>query len=611
MPTRYWVPIAIAILLGTFAVTNRLAWDTKSATYDEPCHLVSAWIQTQDGDFRCDPENMALWKYWAVAGLDSSDVKIDETDPAWNGMLSDLALHDPYSQQMLYRTPGVSADPVINAARWHMLALGLVLGIAVAWAAWRIAGPIAALVAVIAYALDPNFLAHASLVKNDVPIALIFFLLCIALWLAGERLTIWRTLLIGLLAGAAVTTKLNGLLAFPIIALVLIARALMPAPWPMPGDPAGTRLRRIFVAGAVTLVAVVTTYFLIWAVYQFRFHLGGPPSAVADFSPIVKYARYSQAIREHHVKWQVADSQLDEWTKDWQPTPMIRAILWANAHHALPQAWLEGFFFTYFSTSHRRAFFCGQYSLTGWWYYFPAAFIFKTPLTTLIALAAAVGGWLWLRKSARKSPKKSASPALFIPPIFYMLAAIISGFNLGLRNILFIYPFLFVFLGVAAAFLYARAPSIAIAIIAIFTLGLAIETFSAFPDFIPFFNVAAGSSRGGLRLLSDSNLDWGQDLPDLKTWLDAHPDENLCLCYFGAADPRVYGIHYLNLPYSMAPDDLPIPRKLPHPLALAISATALQGMTMTSEEYHTYQQLLAEKKPIAVLGGSIYLYQLQ
>jgi hypothetical protein len=607
MPNRFWVLIAIAVLLGVFAATNRLAWDTKSATYDEPCHLTSAWIQTQYVDFRCDPENMPLWKYWAVLGIDPSAMKIDQTDPQWPGMLSDLALHDPYGVQMLYRTPGVNADAVINAARWRMLIIGLLLGVAIAFSAWRLAGPVAGFVATIAYAFDPNFLAHASLVKNDVPIALIFFLLSITLWFAGERLTISRTLLIGLLCGAAVTTKLNGLLAYPIIALVLSARALLPAPWPTSLGIARTRLQRLAAAMCVTAISLAISYLAIWSVYQFRFRLGPPADAVADFAPLVRAAKYSQAIRQHNVQWQVTTDQLDEWTKDWQPTLFVRTVLWANDHHVLPQAWLEGFFFTYSSTGHRRAFFCGQYSLTGWWYYFPATILFKTPLSTLVALAAAAGGWFWLRKSGQKWNRL----ALLIPPIFYMLVAIYSGFNLGLRNILFIYPFLFLFIGVAAASLYARNRSIAITIIALFSLALAIETFSVFPDYIPFFNIAFGGSRGGLNLLTDSNLDWGQDLPDLKKWQDNNPGATLCLCYFGAADPRYYLIHYLNLPESMAPDDLPAPQTLPHPLIAAISATALQGITMTSDQQAAYEKLLAGKKPIAVLGGSIYLYQLQ
>ena len=55
-------------------------------------------------------------------------------------------------------------------------------------------------------------------------------------------------------------------------------------------------------------------------------------------------------------------------------------------------------------------------------------------------------------------------------------------------------------------------------ILTLLTIALAAETTFAFPNFIPFFNLFAGGSRGGFRLLSESNLDWGQDLPALAAW---------------------------------------------------------------------------------------------
>ena len=55
----------------------------------------------------------------------------------------------------------------------------------------------------------------------------------------------------------------------------------------------------------------------------------------------------------------------------------------------------------------------------------------------------------------------------------------------------------------------------------------------------------AGGARGGLRILGDSNLDWGQDLPALAKWQrEQAPDKTLYLAYFGTADPRAHGLNY-------------------------------------------------------------------
>ena len=56
-------------------------------------------------------------------------------------------------------------------------------------------------------------------------------------------------------------------------------------------------------------------------------------------------------------------------------------------------------------------------------------------------------------------------------------------------------------------------------------------------------------------MLSDSNIDWGQDLKLLANWQKKHPDTPMYLWYFGTADPHYYGMHYINMPGSTAPAD--------------------------------------------------------
>ena len=123
-----------------------------------------------------------------------------------------------------------------------------------------------------------------------------------------------------------------------------------------------------------------------------------------------------------------------------------------------------------------------------------------------------------------------------------------SHLDIGIRHILPVYPFLFILIGIAAARSINLWPRASIAIVGVFVLGLAVESYAAFPNFIPFFNVAAGGPRGGLNLLGDSNIDWGQELPDLAKWQARNPDCTLYLGYFGFADPKTYGVHAVILP---------------------------------------------------------------
>ena len=184
-----------------------------------------------------------------------------------------------------------------------------------------------------------------------------------------------------------------------------------------------------------------------------------------------------------------------------------------------------------------------------------------------------------------------------------------DAFEPGLRHVLPVYPFLFLFMGVVAAQAWRRMPKTTAVIAALLIVGLEVETFFAYPNFIPFFNVAFGGYRGGLHLLSDSNIDWGQDLPALKKWQEQHPDRTVCLFYFGAADPAYYGIKYY-LSGSGYDSKLPDRREMAkmNPV-IAISATELQE-TYTNDVKRKFWGDFRNSEPTAILGGSIYLYDL-
>ena len=74
--------------------------------------------------------------------------------------------------------------------------------------------------------------------------------------------------------------------------------------------------------------------------------------------------------------------------------------------------------------------------------------------------------------------------------------------------------------------------------------------------YLAYFNELAGGPRNGYRSLVDSNLDWGQDLRNLKRWLrEREIEEPINLCYFGMADPRFYQIRHVKMPggYELEP----------------------------------------------------------
>jgi hypothetical protein len=595
-------------LLAAFFV---LAWTAqlgKCAAFDEPLHFVGAWIQTHYDDFRCNPEDPPLWKFYVAVGTRKDDLKIDFQSSLWNRMLNSIpapAVH--YVLQTMYQTPGNRADELLRHGRARMLLLAVALGALIGWWAWRLGGPLAATVAVAAFSFDPNFLAHSPLIKNDVTITLVFLGLMACVWLLGERATFARCIGVALIIGVALTVKFSGVLALPMLAIALLCRVFIVKPWPFLKWTLNTRLQRFAAAFAIVAASVVVGGVFIWACYGFRFGPSADPNAKFDYyNPILDCAENEMILRQDPVPAYPSSSELQEWVNRWRPSAVVRLVKSADKKRLLPEAWLFGFLYTYGTSLARRTYLCGQIGVAGWWYYFPLAMAVKTPLATLAGIAAA--GALWLLGAGRSSWRRNpwTSCAMLVGPVFYMVVAMRSHLDIGLRHIFPVYPYLFIFLGVMAAQTFRRRPKTTGWVVSLLFLGLIVETAAAFPDYLPFFNVAAGGSSGGLALLSDSNIDWGQDLPALAQWQRDHPDRQIYLCRFGLPDPRYYGLHYFEMDGSLVSiPDQTTPSGLPP--VYAISAVAMQGPYMTQEQLQFYQRFQREK-PLAILHGTIYLF---
>jgi 4-amino-4-deoxy-L-arabinose transferase-like glycosyltransferase len=134
------------------------------------------------------------------------------------------------------------------------------------------------------------------------------------------------------------------------------------------------------------------------------------------------------------------------------------------------------------------AFLLGEKSREGWWYYFPVALFFKSPLPLLLLFA--IGA------------RSSREPALIAMAM--LAVAMTASINIGVRHILPLYAPMAI---VAAAALRHRA------IGSTLVIWLAVNSAVAHPDHIAWFNEAA---RRPERILADSNLDWGQDVLHLR-----------------------------------------------------------------------------------------------
>jgi hypothetical protein len=595
-----------AVLLAIFASLAWLGIRDKCATYDEPNDSIEAWTVTRYADYRISPADPPLAYYWAALPQSKSALHVDFNSAMWKEASHAIGNEHQFSTDTLYRTPGNDADAFLRRSRMMMLTIGVFTGIALAIWGYFLGGSVCAIASLTLFALDPNFLAHAPIVKNDVSMALAAVLLMIAVWSVGRRASILRVLMLGIMCGVVLCVKFNG----PLFALALLGRALWVGPWEVLGKRLSGAGTKLFAALGVGAVCLAVSYVLIWGCYRFRFNP----------SPDAAYHLESRWMARRIVNLELSLNRPDhsptEAEVESAPLDLVpRIALFLEDHRLLPEAFTSGIVRNYGGTRARSSFLLGQFGTHGWWYYFPVAFAVKTPLATLAALALAP--LLLLRRFRPVAPADAAAPTgrwaaicLGSAIAVYGLAAIMGNLNLGLRHLLPIYPFIFLVIGLAFARLYRWKPRAGLVLGLLLGIGLLAETLQVFPDFIAFFNTAAGGPAGGLDLLSDSNLDWGQDLKLLVDWQRKHQDTPMYLCYFGMADPHYYGINYVALPGS-TPTGAEAPRPAFTPLSergvVAISATHLQG-TYLSPQLRQFYAGLRQRPLITVLGGSIYVF---
>jgi hypothetical protein len=131
-----------------------------------------------------------------------------------------------------------------------------------------------------------------------------------------------------------------------------------------------------------------------------------------------------------------------------------------------------------------------------------------------------------------------------------------------------------------------------------------------YPHYIAYFNFPSGGPTNGLRYLSGSNIDWGQDLPLLQRFVREHGIPKLRLSYFGPEFPYSYftenEIEWIQPPYGGAP--VTSAEYTPSPGVYAISATLLSGQFF-GPNLRNYFRAFREMKPIGYAGYSIYIYR--
>jgi hypothetical protein len=549
--------------LGGMAWCQISSVSRETQTIDESNQLVTGYAYLRNGRYTMGLEHPPLLKLLFGIAIRDLHPDLPAAFPRSPRDANDL----PLGTQFLYRNR-VPADDLLMRGRLVAVGVSLALGFAIAFLAARWFGYTASLLALCFYALDPNFLAHGRYIKNDVAAAL-GILVVSAAW-CSYLVTRKRSylLLAGALLGFALSVKFSALALLPILLLhALIRRWQVPHEWPV------GRIARSFTC--VCAIAFVP----VWAVY--RFEVGTISSA-----HLVEKARKIERLRNLV-----------------RSVPILKGPLLAVANSVPLPAPL--FFRGIVAVGHmnmvgRETYVLGNDSTYAPWYYSPVVLAVKTPAAVLgMLVAALILLWRQGALGPRLLNRVRAVPFVWLllitTPLLYLSIAAVTRINSGVRSLLPAYPFVFILIGAVFATQLRTGRAVRLAVSA-GLLGILAESILIYPHYLTFFNVLAGGPSHGPKYLLDSNIDWGQGVKYLRSYVHSHRVENLCLSYYGAADLPYYGISFRPLPEFASLATL---RKLD--CTVAVSVTNL---------YNPQGQFasLRALEPKARIANSIYVY---
>ena len=530
----WFLPALLAFLYG---IQCACFIRTQSLTYDEPVHIAEGLNAWRYGRFEQYNDHPPLARLWFALPL---------LNPKWQVDVEKL----PDS----FHVTRIAPDP--EALAWRARAMNVLLGLLLAWLVWRAADQLlsrgAANLALALFVFSPSLIAHFSIAATDGAATLFIFATAWGLVRWRREPTWKRTFGLGLLLGLMLLAKFS---TAPMLVPALLLMLLL-GPDKIIRDPVGWNWSR-------TAAAIVLAFFVVWAGYFF-----------------------------HVSRLTVHDGTLTATFPNWSE-PIVKPVRGQRNYSLFVAAgeYVEGFRELIRHNRHgQAAFFLGQASSQGGWKtYYPVVILLKWPTVMLVlsltGVALAVGRRLHV-------PADLWIMASF--PVIYLGLAVFARFNIGERHVLPLYPFALLFAG--GVWEWGRQRRAGLAVLTLLVVVNAADALRFAPGYLSYFNVFVRPAES-YRLLTDSNLDWGQGLLALRQYQRDHPHEQISLSYFGSVDPAIYGIRA-------------------HPLGenervsgtVIVSATNLSGQFLANPQ--SYSWLLHQERT-EILDHALYVFHVQ
>ncbi len=537
--------VIVCILLVLFIVQATYYVRYKSPAHDESNWMTIAWYLTHmwtwQGDYHVlmhPPLSfymhgipLKILEWWYQ---DSS-----KTPP--QGALATQFPY-PYSEVLKY-------DTVFTIAKLSMLPFALVLGWYIYRWAVRLYGVYAGLFALTLYVFNPYIIAHATIISTDMTIVCFTFFATYYFWKFCEHPSYRRLVVAGITLGFALLSRYSGVLLFPIFCILEFLLWLYNRSQPeihRPFHPA-----KILVIGLIVIICIAL--FILEAGYLF------------DMQPLRSFRSEQRSDIMYRIFQEI-------------PIPFGAYINGIRLHQSF-LFWMV-----------RKYFFAGQTWTSPPWYYNVYALLLRNPVSMTIFFLVSVLSWIGTSRKFVLDEMFLVVPALFIFSYFSFFFPVY-----GLRFILPIYPFLFVFMSRVITWNILKKTSVRIIFITLI-VWYVLSDASAFPHYFAYCNELIGGMENGRQWF---DIDSGQDLKGLGQYMQQAQIPFVKLAYSGKGIPEYYGVRYVPLSESEECQ--------PTNGVIAISVSKLRG---TKEHDAGCYDWLKVYEPVDKIGYSIFIYHI-
>jgi Dolichyl-phosphate-mannose-protein mannosyltransferase len=503
--------VTAILLLAFMALLSFGAARGESPTFDEVAHLGAGLSYVQKFDLRLNPEHPPLAKALSGLALTLRGTRADYSGPAWT-VSKDFIPAFLGEWSFGHWVISIWNEPwaTLFWARLPMLLLTLALGWAIFVYAQRLGGMAAGLICLAVYVSAPLFLVFGPLVLTDIPIALFSVLTTWAfanLWRTPDRARMW--FFVVCLSGAFLSK-----FSAPILLLGVLAAGLTTRWMPVYDQPSDQVERKAWrrLRWRATWKALLWTALLVYMFY-FVFSWNQPTGALDRIGSGV-------------------------------PALVLRRLLLP------PLIYLGGVFLVLFNIT-RPTFLLGQAYPHGVWFFYPLVLALKSQLgfLGLLLLALTLG---WARKRERDPATAVIPPAfemhwrtIWVTLLVFAAVCMLSHFDISIRHFSVPLALLILILAPVPRMLQDMAVRhqslsyVAWGAVSLLVLSCLFTAARTYPWYVPYVN-ALGAGKPAYTLMSDSNVDWNQALPEVKLFAERRGLQELPLDSYGLSDDTAF-----------------------------------------------------------------------